>query len=151
MTRFMMTLDGAVDLVLYAFENGRNGDIFVQKAPAATVEILAKALLELYNASNQIKVIGTRHGEKLFETLVTREDMAKAEDCGNYYRIPADTRDLNYGKFYTEGEQKVSEVEDYTSHNTERLDVEGMKELLLQLPMIRRDVLGEDTNHIFEP
>lgn len=151
MTRFMMTLDGAVDLVLYAFENGRNGDIFVQKAPAATVEVLAQALLDLYNASNPIKVIGTRHGEKLFETLVTREEMAKAEDCGYYYRIPADTRDLNYGKFFTEGEKKVSEVDDYTSHNTTRLDVEGMKELLMLLPIIRKDILGEDIGHIYEP
>lgn len=151
MTRFMMTLDGAVDLVLYAFEHGRNGDIFVQKAPAATVEVLAQALLDLYNASNPIKVIGTRHGEKLFETLVTREEMVKAEDCGNYYRIPADTRDLNYGKFFTEGTEKVAEVDDYTSHNTTRLDVEGMKELLMQLPMIRKDILGEDVGHIFEP
>ena len=151
MTRFMMTLDGAVDLVLYAFEHGNNGDIFVQKAPAATVEVLAQALLELYKASNPIKVIGTRHGEKLFETLVTREEMAKAEDCGYYYRIPADTRDLNYGKFFTEGEEKVAKVEDYTSHNTTRLDVEGMKELLMQLPMIRKDILGEDIGHIYEP
>jgi len=151
MTRFMMTLDGAVDLVLYAFEHGRNGDIFVQKAPAATVEVLAQALLDLYNASNPIKVIGTRHGEKLFETLVTREEMVKAEDCGNYYRIPADTRDLNYGKFFTEGTEKMAEVDDYTSHNTSRLDVEGMKELLMQLPMIRKDILGEDVGHIFEP
>jgi UDP-N-acetylglucosamine 4,6-dehydratase/5-epimerase len=151
MTRFMMTLDGAVDLVFYAFEHGRNGDIFVQKAPAATVEVLALALLGLYNASNPIKVIGTRHGEKLFETLVTREEMAKSEDCGYYYRIPADTRDLNYGKFYTEGEEKVAQVDDYTSHNTTRLDVDGMKELLLQLPMIRKDILGESIGHIYEP
>jgi UDP-N-acetylglucosamine 4,6-dehydratase/5-epimerase len=155
MTRFMMTLDGAVDLVFYAFEHGRNGDIFVQKAPAATVEVLALALLDLYNASNPIKVIGTRHGEKLFETLVTREEMAKAEDCGYYYRIPADTRDLNYGKFFTEGEEKVAQVDDYTSHNTTRLDVDGMKELLLELPMIRKDILGESIGqsigHIYEP
>jgi UDP-N-acetylglucosamine 4,6-dehydratase len=151
MTRFMMTLDGAVDLVLYAFENAHNGDIFVQKAPAATVEVLAQALVELYNSSTPIKVIGTRHGEKLFETLVTREEMAKAEDCGNYYRIPADTRDLNYGKFFTEGEEKVAHIEDYHSHNTTRLDVEAMKQLLLELPMIRKDILGEDIGHIFEP
>jgi len=151
MTRFMMNLNGAVDLVLYGFENGLNGDIFVQKAPAATVETLAKALLELYNASNDIRIIGTRHGEKLFETLVTREEMAKAEDMDKYYRIPADTRDLNYGKFFTEGEAKVSIVEDYTSHNTERLDIEGMKKLLLELPLIRKDVLGDDNGHIFEP
>lgn len=151
MTRFMMTLDGAVDLVLFGFEKGRNGDIFVQKAPAATVEVLALALLDLYNTSNPIKVIGTRHGEKLFETLVTREEMAKAEDCGYYYRIPADTRDLNYGKFFTEGKDEVSAADDYTSHNTTRLDVQGMKELLMLLPMIRKDILGEDIGHIFEP
>lgn len=151
MTRFMMSLDSAVDLVLYAFEHGRNGDIFVQKAPAATIETLAKALIELYNVSNPIKIIGTRHGEKLYETLVSREDMAKAEDLGNYFRIPADTRDLNYGKYYTEGERKISEVDDYTSHNTERLDVEGMKKLLLTLPVIRKDILGEDISEIYEP
>jgi len=151
MTRFMMSLDSAVDLVLYAYENGQNGDIFVQKAPAVTIEILAQALLDLYNASNPIKIIGTRHGEKKFETLVSREEMAKAIDLGNYYRIPADTRDLNYGKYFTEGEQKVSEVDDYTSHNTERLDLVGIKKLLLTLPMIRRDILGEDISNIFEP
>jgi len=151
MTRFMMSLDSAVDLVLYAFEHGRNGDIFVQKAPAATIETLAKALIELYNVSNPIKIIGTRHGEKLYETLVSREEMAKAEDLGNYFRIPADTRDLNYGKYFTEGERKISEVDDYTSHNTERLDVEGMKKLLLTLPVIRKDILGEDISEIYEP
>jgi UDP-glucose 4-epimerase len=151
MTRFMMTLEGAIDLVLYAFENGHNGDIFVQKAPAATVETLALALLELYKASNKIKVIGTRHGEKMFETLVTREEMAKAEDCGYYYRIPADTRDLNYGKFFTEGVEGISNVSDYTSHNTTRLDKEGMKEILLQLPIIRKDILGEEIGPVYDP
>lgn len=151
MTRFMMTLQDAVTLVVYAFEHGKNGDIFVQKAPAATIEVLAQALIELYKAKTEIKVIGTRHGEKLFETLVNREEMAKAFDMGNYYRIPADNRDLNYGKFFTEGESKVSEVEDYTSHNTQRLDVEGMKELLLRLPLIRKDILNEDSTHIYEP
>jgi len=151
MTRFMMSLDSAVDLVLYAFEHGRNGDMFVQKAPAATIETLAKALIELYNVSNPIKIIGIRHGEKLYETLVSREEMAKAEDLGNYFRIPADTRDLNYGKYFTEGERKISEVDDYTSHNTERLDVEGMKKLLLTLPVIRKDILGEDISEIYEP
>jgi UDP-N-acetylglucosamine 4,6-dehydratase/5-epimerase len=140
MTRFMMTLQDAVTLVLYAFEHGENGDIFVQKAPAATIEVLAKALLELYNAKSEIKVIGTRHGEKLYETLVNREEMAKAIDMDDYYRIPADNRDLNYGKFFTEGESKVSEIEDYTSHNTTRLDVEGTKRLLLNLEMIRTDL-----------
>lgn len=140
MTRFMMTLQDAVTLVLYAFEHGENGDIFVQKAPAATIEMLARALVELYHAKSEIKVIGTRHGEKLYETLVNREEMAKATDMGNYFRIPADNRDLNYGKFFTEGEAKVSEVDDYTSHNTERLDVEGTKKLLLKLEMIRMDL-----------
>lgn len=140
MTRFMMTLQDAVTLVLYAFEHGENGDIFVQKAPAATIEVLAKALIELYNSKTEIKVIGTRHGEKLYETLVNREEMAKATDMGEYYRIPADNRDLNYGKFFTEGESKVSEVDDYTSHNTERLDVEGTKKLLLKLDLVRLDV-----------
>jgi UDP-glucose 4-epimerase len=140
MTRFMMTLQDAVTLVIYAFEHGENGDIFVQKAPAATIEVLAKALLELYNSKSGIKVIGTRHGEKLYETLVNREEMAKATDMGDYFRIPADNRDLNYGKFFTEGESKVSEVDDYTSHNTNRLDVEGTKKLLLKLEMIQKDL-----------
>jgi len=151
MTRFMMTLDDAVDLVWFAFNNAQNGDMFVQKAPAATVEVLAIALKELYNASNPINIIGTRHGEKLFETLVNREEMAKAIDMGDYFRIPADNRDLNYGKFFTEGESKVSEVEDYTSHNTERKDVEGMKKLLMKLPIIKKDILNEDITHIYEP
>ncbi len=151
MTRFMMTLDDAVDLVVFAFENGIPGDIFVQKAPAATIEVLAHTMFDLYNTHTRIRVIGTRHGEKLFESLVNREEMAKAHDLGNYYRIPADTRDLNYGKYFSEGEVKVSQVEEYTSHNTERLDVEGMKKLLLKLPMIRKDVLGEDTGNIYEP
>ena len=151
MTRFMMTLDDAVELVWFAFNNAQNGDMSVQKAPAATVEVLAIALKELYNASNPINIIGTRHGEKLFETLVNREEMAKAIDMGDYYRIPADNRDLNYGKYFTEGESKVSEVEDYTSHNTERLDVEGMKKLLMKLPIIRKDILNEDITNIYEP
>lgn len=140
MTRFMMTLKNSVTLVLFAFEHGRNGDIFVQKAPAATIEVLAKALIDLYNAKSEIKLIGTRHGEKLYETLVNREEMAHARDMKDYYRIPADNRDLNYGKFFTEGESKVSEVEDFTSHNTTRLDVEGMKKLLLKLDLIRKDL-----------
>lgn len=133
MTRFMMTLEDAVDLVLYAFQNGHNGDLFVQKAPAATLNVLAQAIKELYNGSTRIRVIGTRHGEKLYETLVTREEMAKAEDMGNYYRIPCDSRDLNYDKYFKEGEVKISDVDDYHSHNTQRLDVEGMKKLLLKL------------------
>ncbi len=140
MTRYMMTLEDAVDLVLYAFENGTNGDLFVQKAPAATLSVLAQALRELYNSNTPIKTIGTRHGEKLYETLVTREEMAKAIDMGNYYRIPCDNRDLNYDKFFTEGDQEISEIEDYHSHNTTRLDVEGMKQLLLKLRFIKEDL-----------
>ena len=140
MTRYMMTLDGAVDLVLFAYGNGRPGDIFVQKAPAATIEVLALALLELYNANNEIRIIGTRHGEKLYETLVNREEMAKAEDLGNYYRIPADTRDLNYNRYFTEGKSEIAQIEEYNSHNTHRMDVEETKQLLLKLDMIREDL-----------
>jgi UDP-glucose 4-epimerase len=140
MTRFMMTLDDAVDLVIYAFQNGQNGDLFVQKAPAATLEVLAKAVLELYKSKSKVKIIGTRHGEKLYETLVTREEMAKAEDMGNYFRIPADNRDLNYDKYFVEGQEEVSVIEDYHSHNTSRLDVDGMKELLLKLDLIRNEI-----------
>lgn len=140
MTRFMMTLESAVDLVLFAFEHGRNGDIFVQKAPASTIETLATALLDLYQAKNPIRIIGTRHGEKLYETLVNREEMVKAEDLGEYFRISADNRDLNYGKYFTEGEAKVAMAEDYTSHNTRCLNVEETKELLLQLVQIRTDL-----------
>ncbi len=151
MTRFMMTLDDAVNLVLYAFENGRPGDTFVQKSPACTIEDLANALIDLYNANNEIRVIGTRHGEKLFESLVNREEMAKAVDLKNYYRIPADTRDLNYGKYFTEGEEKLAKTQEYTSHNTERLGVEGTKHLLMKLPFIRRDILGEDVSNVYEP
>lgn len=143
MTRFMMTLEDAVDLVLYAFENGKQGDLFVQKSPAATIEVLAKALLELYEAKNEINIIGTRHGEKLYETLVTREDMLKAEDMGNYYRIPADNRDLNYAQYFSEGEPNASMFEEYHSHNTNRLNIDKMKDLLCKLPIIREDVLGE--------
>ena len=140
MTRFMMTLEDAVDLVLYAFQNGENGDLFVQKAPAATLDILAQALIDLYKTDTKIKIIGTRHGEKLYETLVTREEMAKHIDMGNYFRIPADTRDLNYDKYFVEGEEKISQIEDYHSHNTFRLDKEGMKKLLLKLDLIRNDL-----------
>lgn len=143
MTRFMMTLEDAVDLVLYAFENGKQGDLFVQKSPGATIYTLAKALLEMYGANSEIKIIGTRHGEKVYETLVNREDMLKAEDMGNYYRIPADTRDLNYEQYFSEGNTKETLVEEYHSHNTHRLDVEGMKELLKKLPVIREDILKE--------
>ena len=146
MTRFMMTLDDAVDLVIYAFEHGHNGDLFVQKAPAATLDVLARALKETYAQINpvygttEVKTIGTRHGEKLYETLVTREEMAKAIDMGGYYRIPCDTRDLNYDKFFTEGNENIAQIEDYHSHNTVRLDVEGMKTLLLKLRFIREDL-----------
>jgi UDP-N-acetylglucosamine 4,6-dehydratase len=128
-----MTLDDAVDLVLYAFEQGNSGDLFVQKAPAATLTILAEALKDMLQADNEVKVIGTRHGEKLYETLVTREEMFKAEDMGNYFRIPADSRDLNYDKYFVEGQEDISTVEDYHSHNTKQLDVEGMKELLKRI------------------
>lgn len=140
MTRYMMTLDDAVDLVIFAFKKGNPGDIFVQKSPAATIEVLAKALLELYGAKNEIKIIGTRHGEKLYETLVNREEMVKAEDLGNYYRIPADTRDLNYNQFFLEGQAKISQMEEYNSHNTSRLTINETKQLLLRLDTIREDI-----------
>ena len=146
MTRFMMTLDDAVDLVVYAFTHGHNGDLFVQKAPAATLSTLAQALKEVYGRidpkylDTEVKIIGTRHGEKLYETLVTREEMVRAIDMGDYYRIPCDTRDLNYDKYFTKGNEEVSKVEDYHSHNTRRLDVEGMKALLMKLRFIREDL-----------
>jgi UDP-glucose 4-epimerase len=140
MTRFMMTLNDAVDLVLYAFEHGESGDLFVQKAPAATLSVLAEALKSLYNSDTIIRTIGTRHGEKLYETLVTREEMAKSEDAGNYFRVPADNRDLNYDKYFVEGQEELATIEDYHSHNTLRLDVEGMKELLMKLDMIQNDI-----------
>jgi UDP-N-acetylglucosamine 4,6-dehydratase len=143
MTRFMMTLEDAVDLVIYAFKNAKPGDIFVQKAPAATIHTLAIALKELYNSSSEIKLIGTRHGEKLYESLVSREDMLTAEDTGNYYRIPADNRDLNYNKYFSEGEGKINVSDEYHSHNTQQLNVEEMKQLLLKLPEIRKDLEGE--------
>lgn len=146
MTRFMMTLDDAVDLVIYAFEHGHNGDLFVQKAPAATLSTLAQALKETYAqidfqyGQTPVKIIGTRHGEKLYETLVTREEMAKAIDMGNYYRIPCDNRDLNYDKYFTVGNEEMATIEDYHSHNTNRLDIVGMKNLLLKLRFIREDL-----------
>ena len=143
MTRFMMTLEDAVDLVLYAFENANQGDLFVQKAPSATVGTLAQALIELYKSKSEIKVIGTRHGEKLYETLVNREDMVKAQDLGEYYRIPADNRDLNYEQYFSEGTPELANLDEYHSHNTSILDIEGMKNLLLKLPIIRKDILGE--------
>lgn len=140
MTRFLMSLDDAVDLVVYAFNHAKQGDIFVQKAPASTIMDLALATRELFNADNEIKTIGTRHGEKLYETLLTREEMAKAEDHGDYYRIVPDGRDLNYGKFFTEGEEKVSRMEDYNSHNTQRLTIPEIKEKLLKLRFIQEEL-----------
>ncbi|HZW12867.1 MAG TPA: polysaccharide biosynthesis protein [Noviherbaspirillum sp.] len=147
MTRFMMTLDDAVELVLYAFEHGRNGDIFVQKAPAATIATLAKALCDLMGKPDHpIEIIGTRHGEKLYETLLSREEMAAAEDLGGYYRIPPDLRDLNYGKFVEQGEAKISASEDYHSHNTTRLDVVAMKQLLQRLRFVQSSARGESVD-----
>lgn len=144
MTRFMMTLEDAVDLVLYAFEHGQNGDIFVQKAPAATIEVLAQALLGIMDKPNhEVRMIGTRHGEKLYEALLSREEMLAAEDMGDYYRIPPDLRDLNYSKFVEEGESRIATIEDYNSHNTTRLDVEGMKTLLRKLTFVKALERGE--------
>lgn len=140
MTRFLMSLEESVDLVLYAFEHARPGDIFVQKAPACTVGDLARALNELMAADSEIKIIGTRHGEKLFESLVSREEMVRSEDLGGYYRIPADSRDLNYDKYFVEGELSMATLEDYTSHNTHRLDLEGVKRVLLKLDLVREAV-----------
>ena len=140
MTRFLMSLSDSVSLVMYAFEHARPGDIFVQKAPASTVAELAQALKVLLNAPNEIKLIGTRHGEKLFESLVSREEMLRAEDLGGYYRIPADSRDLNYNKYFVEGEAKLDHIQDYTSHNTERLNVEGVKILLQKLNIIQEAI-----------
>lgn len=140
MTRYMMTLEDAVELVLYAYKNGNQGDIFVQKSPAATIETIADALSELYNVKKDFKIIGIRHGEKIYETLVNREEMTRAEDLGDYYRIPADARGLNYSKYFTKGEKKVAKVEEYTSHNTHRLNLEETKQLLLKLDFIRNDL-----------
>lgn len=150
MTRFMMTLEDAVDLVLYAFENAQQGDLYVQKAPAATLDTLVKSILELYKIDSEINIIGTRHGEKLYETLVNREDMVKAEDKGDYYRIPADNRDLNYAQYFSEGNPNVEQYEEYHSHNTKRLEVNEMKQLLLKLPMIRKDILGEQIHDFLD-
>ena len=144
MTRFLMSLEEAVELVLFAFEHGNPGDLFVNKAPAGTIGDLAIALKELFKADNTVKVIGTRHGEKLYETLCTREEMIKAEDMGDFYRIPADNRDLNYAQYFSEGEKDISLIEDYHSQNTTQQSVEDMKKLLLKLPLIRKEVLGED-------
>lgn len=144
MTRFLMSLDEAVDLVLFAFEHGNQGDLFVNKAPAGTIGDLAQALKELCNSDTPVKIIGTRHGEKLYETLCTREEMLKAEDMGDFYRIPADNRDLNYSQYFSEGEKDISNIDDYHSHNTKQENVEGMKTLLLRLPIIRKSLLGEE-------
>ena len=140
MTRFMMSMDGAIDLVLYAFKNARQGDMLVKKAPACTIGDLVLTLKELFNARNEIKIIGTRHGEKLYETLLTREEMTKAEDCGDYFRISADTRDLNYNKYFIEGESEISVQEDYNSHNTKRLNIEELKEMLLKIDYIQNEL-----------
>lgn len=144
MSRFFMSLDDAVDLVLFAFENADAGDLFVNKAPAGTIGDLAKALIELSGKETSIKVIGTRHGEKLYETLCTREEMLKAEDMGAFYRIPADNRDLNYAKYFSEGEQDISKIEDYHSHNAEQQGVKGLKALISTLPLIKKEIFGEE-------
>jgi UDP-glucose 4-epimerase len=142
MTRFLMSLEESVDLVLYAFENANQGDIFVQKAPASTIEDLAKALLFIYSSKSEVKVIGTRHGEKLYESLVSREEMSHAQDLGRYYRIPADTRDLNYDKYYSSGDDSISLAQDFTSHNAQRLDVEEVKQVLLGLDYVKQRLNG---------
>ena len=140
MTRFLMSLEDSVDLVLYAFKHGKQGDLFVQKAPASTVADLAQALKEIFKKDNPVRIIGTRHGEKLYESLISREEMAKAEDMGDYYRIPADNRDLNYSQYFSEGEEKLSHLDDYTSHNTDRLNVDQIKQLLLKLDYIKEEL-----------
>lgn len=145
MTRFLMSLEDAVDLVLFAFEHGNAGDLFVNKAPAGTIGDLAQALKELCNVNNEVKIIGTRHGEKLYETLCTREEMIKAEDMGEFYRIPADNRDLNYAQYFSEGEASIAQIEDYHSHNTQQQGVDGMKKLLSNLPLIKREVFGDNS------
>lgn len=142
MTRFMMSLDSAVDLVLFAFEHAQGGELFIQKAPAATIETLAQAVGELFGATHEPHIIGTRHGEKLYESLLTREEMVRAIDMGNYYMVPCDSRDLNYGKYFESGTKEFSVAEDYTSHNTERLDLKGMKEMLLNLDYVQNALLG---------
>lgn len=147
MTRFLMSLNDAVDLVLFAFTNGRPGDLFVNKAPAATIGDLARAMIDLAKVEAEIRTIGTRHGEKLFETLCTREEMLKAEDMGNFYRIPADNRDLNYATFFSEGDLEVANAEDYNSHNTQRLSVEEVKSLISKLPLLRHELFGENVSN----
>jgi UDP-glucose 4-epimerase len=143
MTRFLMSLDDSVDLVLHAFEHGKQGDIFVQKAPASTLADLVQALKEIFQKDNPVKIVGTRHGEKLFETLVSREEMAKVDEMGDYFRIPADDRDLNYDIFFKEGEKRISALDDYTSHNTERLNVAQVKALLLKLAFIQKELVSQ--------
>ncbi len=149
MTRFLMSLDDAVELVLFAFEHGNPGDLFVNKAPAGNIGDLASALKDLFEANNKVSIIGTRHGEKLYETLCTREEMIKAEDMGEFYRIPADNRDLNYAQYFSEGEEDISKIEDYHSHNTTQLSVNEMKKLLIQLPLIRKELYGEDKDQMY--
>jgi len=144
MTRFMMSLDDSVDLVLHAYSHGRQGDIFVQKAPAATIGDLVSALKEIFNADNPVQIIGTRHGEKLYESLVSREEMARVEDMQQYYRIPADNRDLNYAMYFTRGQREIATIDDYTSHNTDRLSASKLRQLLLKLDFIQRHLRGED-------
>ncbi len=146
MTRFLMSLNDAVDLVLFAFENGKQGDLFVNKAPAATIGDLAKAIIDLAKVGNEINIIGTRHGEKLYETLCTREEMVKAEDMGDFYRVPADNRDLNYSMYFSEGEKNLAEIKDYHSHNTERLNIEGVKNLISKLAFVRKELFAEDVD-----
>jgi UDP-N-acetylglucosamine 4,6-dehydratase len=146
MTRFLMSLNDAVDLVLFAFKNGNQGDLFVNKAPAATIGDLAEAIKDLAKVDNNINIIGTRHGEKLYETLCTREEMAKAEDMGDFYRIPADNRDLNYSMYFSQGEKSMAEIEDYHSHNTERLDIDGVKSLISKLSIVRKELFDEDVD-----
>lgn len=148
MTRFLMSLDEAVELVLFAFENGNSGDLFVNKAPASTIGDLAQAIKELCNSENEINIIGTRHGEKLYETLCTREEMMKAEDMGDFYRVPADNRDLNYAQYFSKGEEDIALIEDYHSHNTEQQNIDSIKKMLLKLPLIRKEVLGEQITEI---
>jgi UDP-glucose 4-epimerase len=145
-----MSLEEAVELVLFAFENGKPGDLFVNKAPAGTIRDLAKALKQICKVDNEIRIIGTRHGEKVYETLCTREEMMKAEDMGDFYRIPADNRDLNYAQYFSEGDEKVAVIEDYHSHNTKQLGVEGMVKLLKALPFIRKEVFGEDIKNLVQ-
>jgi UDP-glucose 4-epimerase len=147
MTRFLMSLEEAVELVLFAFEHGKQGDLFVNKAPAGTIGDLAEAVKKLLKADNEVKIIGTRHGEKLYETLCTREEMVKAEDMGDFYRIPADNRDLNYAQYFSEGEKDVSIIEDYHSHNTEQCDVDGMIRLLLKLDFVQEALTGTNSNN----